>query len=131
MDGKDSLSTTLSDKEGLFLKGLLSHHEEERKQAAQQYQQWLQQEFLNTNEENYTLLADRVFRVLQVLFGGRTENEIITFVELVNVVLSFPKIIGDRLLLLTSLLEEVFSGEITSNMVLPMITVRNDTSCLL
>ena len=49
MDGKDSLSTTLSDKEGLFLKGLLSHHEEERKQAAQQYQQWLQREFLNTN----------------------------------------------------------------------------------
>ena len=113
------------------MKGLLSHHEEERKQAAQQYQQWLQQEFLNTNEENYTLLADRVFRVLQVLFGGRTENEIIAFVELVNVVLSFPKIIGDRLLLLTSLLEEVFSGEITSNMVLPMITVRNDPSCLL
>ena len=33
MDGKDSLITTLSDKEGLFLKGLLSHHEEERKQA--------------------------------------------------------------------------------------------------
>ena len=32
MDGKDSLITTLSDKEGLFLKGLLSHHEEERKQ---------------------------------------------------------------------------------------------------
>ena len=51
MDGKDSLSTTLSDKEGLFLKGLLSHHEEERKQAAQQYQQWLQREFL-TNKHN-------------------------------------------------------------------------------
>ena len=51
MDDKDSLSTTLSDKEGLFLKGLLSHHEEERKQAAQQYQQWLQQEFL-TNKHN-------------------------------------------------------------------------------
>ena len=83
MDGKDSLATSLSENEGLFLKGLLSHHEEERKQAAQQYQQWLQQEFLNTNEENYTLLADRVFRVLQVLFGGRTENEIIAFVELV------------------------------------------------
>ena len=51
MDGKDSLITTLSDKEGLLLKGLLSHHEEERKQAAQQYQQWLQQEFL-TNKHN-------------------------------------------------------------------------------
>lgn len=122
MDGGFSFQT-LSEREGVLLRGILNHGDEERKKSILQYKHWIEQEFLNSDIGNYGVIADHVFRVLQVFFSGRTEKEIIGFVELANVALFFPTLIEDRLLLLTSLLEEVLTREITDGMVLPMIIV--------
>ena len=113
----------ISDREEMLLRGISSRDQKEREKSIQKYKEWIGEEILNSNKENYKSIGDNVLHALQVKFGCQNETEMIGFIELMDAVLSFPSFVEDRLLFLTSLLEEVIQGEVTENMVDPLVCV--------
>ena len=83
----------------------------------------MQRQSENKREEDYPVLADEVFHLLQSLYGGKRDCEVVGFINLTDIVLDYPRIIKNKLTLIISLLMEVIKGDITSNMVLPLVSV--------
>lgn len=123
MDSIHSPFPASSEKERVLLRDIANRDPKERENAIQNYKKWIEEEILNNNNCNISYIEDSVLHALKVSFGGQTEHEIIGFVELVNAVLDFPIIVEDRLVFITSLLEEIIRDCDSNNVIIPVIGV--------
>lgn len=115
--------SALPDAEEALLSGIGSDEPEEQKRALTRYKEWIQRQYENKREEDYPVLANEMFHLLQSLYGGKRECEVLGFVNLTDIVLDYPRIIKSKLTLIISLLMEVIKGDITSSMVYPLVSV--------
>lgn len=129
MNHDPSVLSTLSETEEALLTGITSYELEEQERALIRYREWVQKQYENKKEEEYPSVADQVFHILQSFFGGKREYEVIGFVKLTDIVLDYPKIIAGKLPLIVSLLIEVVRGDVTSNMVFPLVKVVIGLEC--
>ena len=115
--------STLHETDEALLSGIGSDEPEEQERALARYREWMQRHFEHKREEDFPVLADEVFHLLQSLYGGKRECEVVGFINLTDIVLDYPRIIKSKLTLVISLLMEVIKGDITSNMVFPLVSV--------
>lgn len=93
----------------------------------EQYIQWIQEQYTTVTENKRESLNDSVSRILLYYFKGNARTDKETFLVLVNCVLEYADLLSDKLLLISSLLDELVDSKLTEPIIPPLIEV--DVSC--
>ena len=89
-----------------------------------QYKKWIQDQYAKITDSNHSSLNNSVFRILLQYFKGKTKAEKEKFLILVDCVLEYAHLISDRLLLLSSLLDELIDKQLCDSLIDPLIHVE-------
>ena len=91
--------------------------------SVEQYRKWIQDQYAKTTDNNHSSLNNSVFRILLYYFKGKTKTDKEKFLILVDCVLEYAHLISDRLLLLSSLLDELIDNQICDYLIDSLIRV--------
>lgn len=89
----------------------------------EQYIQWIQEQYTTVTENKRESLNDSVSRILLYYFKGNARTDKETFLVLVNCVLEYADLLSDKLLLISSLLDELVDSKLTEPIIPPLIEV--------
>lgn len=93
------------------------------KYSVDKYTQWIHDQYLNAEDSNVNRVTDSVFRVLLMFYGGRSISDKENFLILTDCVLNYISMITDRLVLLSTLFDELIGTQLTDSLIDPLIRV--------
>ena len=102
---------------------LLSNADDVPKYSVDKYCQWIQDQYLNAEDANVHRVTDSVFRVLLMFYGGRSVSDKENFLVLTNCALDYAAMIPDKLVLLSTLFDELINTQLTDSLIDPLIRV--------
>ena len=97
----------------------------------EQDRKWIQDQYAKITDSNHSSLNNSVFRILLHYFKGKTKADKEKFLILVDSVLEYAHLISDRLLLLSSLLDELIDKQLYDSLIEPLIHVEMLTILLI
>lgn len=103
---------------------LLSNADDVPKYSVDKYRQWIHDQYLNAEDANMNRVTDSVFRVLLMFYGGRSVSDKEKFLVLTDCTLNYISMIPDKLVLLSTLFDELINTQITDSLIDPLIQVR-------
>ena len=92
------------------------------------YSQWVREQYENVEDANVDSLNDNVSRLL-IQFYGRISASPRDFFVLFNTVLRYASFLGPRFSLLTSLLDDCISSQLSASLMKPLIEVDANRGC--
>ena len=85
--------------------------------SVDQCKRWIQDQYTKATDNNHSSLNNSVFRILLYYFKGKTNADKEKFLILVDCVLEYAHLISDRLLLLSSLLDELIDRQLCDSFI--------------
>ena len=102
----------------------LSNADDVPKYSVDKYRQWIHDQYLNAEDANVNRVTDSVFRVLLMFYGGRSVSDKENFLVLTDCALNYIAMIPDKLVILSTLFDELINTQLTDLLIDPLIQVR-------
>ena len=97
--------------------------------SGDRYCLWVREQYDNVEDPDVDSLNDNVLRLLIQFYGGSSLSHKEDFFALFDTLLDYAPYLGARFPLLTSLLENCISTQLSASLLAPLIRVEEDRDC--
>ena len=97
--------------------------------SGDRYCEWVREQYENVEDPDVDSLNDNVLRLLIQFYGASSLSQKEDFLALFDTILGYASFLGARFPLLTSLLDNCVSSQLSESLLAPLLRVGEDRRC--